>query len=181
MSDLTRTTLSNDDADREPTAQELAEVPTMTQAEMLQVMRSKEYKTSKLVQKLIQASIAKSNPSKPEVDAAPWNSDEPVQSGDGIAAKHETAKALFRDPRYRTSAAYRHEVHQKLAEMTQGDGALPDDAHVTPNQVLRVGLSTSPHKGADLRVMPLTRFAFDPKAQEAPKAKPKPEPFADWK
>lgn len=182
MSDMTRVDLSNLDADREPTAQELAEVPTMTQAEMLQVMRSQEYKSSKLVQRLIAASIAKSQPSKPEIDPAPWNTNGEIQSGDEIQAKHETAKAMFRDPRYKTSAAYRFEVHQKLAELTQNDGGLSTGDLSTPNQSVSIGLSSSPDKGADLTVRRFHRVELAPDITgEAPARKPKPEPFADWK
>lgn len=53
MSDLTRTSIETNDLNREPTAQELAEVPEMTQAEITEVTKSSEYRNSKLVQKLV--------------------------------------------------------------------------------------------------------------------------------
>ena len=91
-SDVTRTSIETNDLNREPTAEELANVPTMTQAEMTEVMKSPEYRNSKLVQKLVAASIAKSNHSAPVTE-------EPVQSMDDIQAKQATFAALFRDPR----------------------------------------------------------------------------------
>lgn len=46
------------------------------------------------------------------------------QSPAEIEAKYDYQRQLFRDPRYKTSALYRHEVAQKLAEMTKNDAKL---------------------------------------------------------
>lgn len=179
--DQYRVETNNSDADREPTAEELASVPTMTQAEMLKVMRSPEYRTSKLVQKLIAASIAKQNPSKPEGELMPWQSDEGVQTGDELAAKQATVTKMFRDPRYKSDPTYRLEVQQKMAELTAQDGTLSASDVNATNQSVRVQLSTSPFHGADLRVQKYHRIELRPDGPKEPTRKPKPEPFADWK
>ncbi|HWV45514.1 MAG TPA: hypothetical protein VN039_05725 [Nitrospira sp.] len=146
----------NTDWNREPTAEELANAPELSQAEMLAVMKSQEYRNSKLVQKLVAASLAKGQ-------GARLQGEEPMQTGDEIAAKQASLAALFRDPRYRTDAAYRYEVSQKIKALTANDNAaISNDDIGKPNQSLSVGLSTSPYHGADLRVRKFARVQIEP-------------------
>lgn len=62
MSDLHRVNLENDDLNREPSAEELANAPIMTARERTEIMSSPEYAKSSFVRKIVAASIAKSDP-----------------------------------------------------------------------------------------------------------------------
>lgn len=168
--DKMRVELGAGDWDREPTAQEVAAAPVMTHAEQMSIMKSSEYRTSKLVQKLVAASIAKSTPVQAQETRFDGSEPEAVQTHDEIAAKHQTFKALFSDNRYKTDPAYRFEVSQKLSAMTANDGTLDPNDMKTPNQVVSVGLSSSPYRGADLSVRKFHRVELAPStSQEAPK------------
>lgn len=181
MSDLTRTEINTTDLNREPTAQELAEVPEMTQQEMTEIIRSPEYAKSSLVQKLVAASLAKS-------DHSPVPQEEPQQSPDEVAAKQDTVAAMFRNPLYKSSAAYRHEVAQKVKALTANDNvdantgqAITAEDFRTPGRTMRVSTSSSPYHGVDMRVSKFQRVETPPSytGLEMPQAKKKakPEPF----
>lgn len=181
MSDTMKVQMGqSNDWNREPTEQELAEVPEMSQAEMLEVMRSPDYKNSKLAQKLVAASLAKSN-------HTPLASSEPKQSGDELAAKRATITNMMRDPRYKSDAAYRYEVQQKLAGMTENDnhdsytGQPISKQHLQTGHTLRVSTSTSQYHGVDITAQGVNRVQLttDPADLRVPVAKKAPkEPFA---
>jgi hypothetical protein len=161
MSDVTRTTLSNE-ADREATAEELANVPSLTPQEMTEVMKSPEYRNSKLVQQLVAASIAKSDHSAPVTE-------EPQAAPDDIAARQAYFSRLFRDPRYKSDAAYRYEVQQQVKAMTENDNfdsntgnALSMSDLKTPGQVMRVSVSSAQGHGVDLSVRKFQRVQVGP-------------------
>lgn len=169
---------TNENFSRKATAQELAEVPTMTREEMREVMRSEEYKQSALVRELVAASMAKSN-----VDL---NFDEPASeqhgrklSGDEVEARKAAVTKLFRDPRYRYDAEYRREVALKMAEYTGSEGSLSADALKTPNQSVSIGHSTFENQGADLRVRGFNRVELAMKPFAEKPAKPAREPFGE--
>jgi tellurite resistance protein len=161
---------NNDDLDRKPTAQELAEVPRMSKADVTKVMKDPSYKSSKLAQALVAASIQKGF--LDEIAEA-----EEAQTMDEIQAKHASFRKLFKDPRYGTDPEYRYEVQQKLKAMTVEDNTLDDGAMNQTNQVIRVGVSTSPNKGADLSVYRYHRVDLAPKitTSEAPAKKTTPK------
>ncbi len=138
---------NEEEINRKPTAQELAEVPRTSRADCRRVMATADYKRSKLAQQLLQASIAKGF-----TDDDPSEGGEEVQSMDEIQAKASHVKKLFSDPRYAHDPEYRYEVQQKLKALTVNDDSLEDGAISQPNQVIRVGVSKSPYKGADLAV-----------------------------
>lgn len=176
MSDIQRVTLSTDDLNREPTSDELANIPTMTAKERTEVMNSPEYRNSKLVQRLVAESIAKNDPMARVADGP---EEQPLEL---VMAKQATIQRLFRDPRYKWDAAYRYEVQSKLAELTANDNeALAGiDAHGT-NQSFSIAVSKSPHHGADLRVRQFARVDLEPKltGPDAPaKKKVVREPFS---
>lgn len=174
MSDVTRVELAHDDLNREPTADELANVPVMSAKERTEVMRSEEYRKSSLVRKLVAASIAKHDPMA-RVDASP--DEQPMEQ---VQAKQAAIQKFFRDPRYKHDAAYRFEVHKHLAEITADDNAelAGLNAHGT-NQSFSVSVSKSPFHGADLRARTFARVELDmkPTGPDAP-AKKKTEPFS---
>ena len=167
---------SNHEAiNRKPTAQELAEVPRMTKADVRKVMADPSYKASKLAQALVAASIQKGFLDE-VVDEA-----EPQVTGDEIAARKDTVARLFNNPLYKTSAAYRFEVQQKLQELTKDDHApLLPDALTTPNQIVRVNHSNSAYRGSDLTVTKYNRIDLAPKltTSEAPAKKATREHFS---
>lgn len=169
----------SNDWNREPTAEELANAPIMTQDEMTSIMKSEEYKTSKLVQKLVAASIAKADPS-----AGRFAPTEPQSTGDEIAAKMDTVQQMYRDPRYKSSALYRLEVAQKVANLTANDNQAISAGDLSKtNQTVSIGVSSSPFHGADLQVKKFHRVELspDPQGSEAPKrpSKPTPSEFAN--
>jgi hypothetical protein len=179
MSDLTRTSIETNDLNRKATPEELANVPTMTQEEMTDVMKSPEYRNSKLAQELVAASIAKSNHAAPITE-------EPQQAPDDIAAKQATFAALFRDPRYKNDPAYRWEVAQKVKAFTANDnqdsktGApLTMADFKTPGQTMRVSVSASPAHGIDMSVRKFNRVEMPAEytGLEMPKKKSPKEPF----
>ena len=168
---------SNHEAiNRKPTAQELASVPRMTKADVRKVMADPSYKASKLAQALVAASIQKGF-----LDEV-VDEEEAQATGDEIAARKDTVARLFSDPLYKTSAAYRFEVAQKLQEMTKDDHApLSPDAMTTPNQIVRVNHSNSAYRGSDLTVRKYQRvdLASNLSGPEAPAKKVTREHFAD--
>lgn len=163
-----------EDLNRKPTAQELAEVPRMTKGDLLRVMRDPSYKTSKLAQALVAASIQKGL-----LDEV--TDEEEVQSMDEIQAKASHVKKLFSDPRYAHDPEYRYEVQQQLKALTVNDDSLEDGALSQANQVVRVGVSKSPYKGADLTVNRYQKIDLAPKltTSEAPAKKATREHFSD--
>lgn len=188
MSDNTvRVDLSNDN-DRPATAEELTNVPAMTQADCMEIMRSPEYKTIRRVREITAAALAKSDFGSP-VEAR-FDGSRPVEEGyqpmDEIQAKQATIQRLFNDPKYRRDAAYRYEVQQKLAAMTAEDNfdkfsgnPLTTEDFTTPGRVVRVTVSGDRNHGAAFTAQKLTRVSIGPKltGPDAP-VKPKREPFS---
>ncbi|MGC4097746.1 MAG: hypothetical protein QM706_11575 [Nitrospira sp.] len=160
-----------------PTAQELSEVPTMTHAEMTEVMKSTEYKTSSKCRALVAESLRRHGLQVKQPTGIDGSPVEPVQTGDDIEAKREAVQAMFRDPRYKSSPLYRKEVAEKLAALTANDGTIPADAMKTPGQTVSVGISSSPYRGADLAVRKFGRVEMEPTftTNQAP-VKPAPAP-----
>ena len=165
-----------------PTQEELATVPAMTHKEMTEIMRSDEYKTSARCRALVAESLRRHGLQVKQptgIDGSPL---EPVQSGDDIEAKREAVQALFRDPRYKTSALFRRETAEKLAALTANDGTIPADAMKTPGQTVSVGISSSPYRGSDLAVRKFARVEMEPTftTNQAPvKSVPAKEAFSE--
>ena len=164
---------------RKATAEELAQAPRMTQKEMLEIMKSPDYKRSKLAQELIAASLAKGL-----LDAAPVETpvNEGHLSGDEVAAKQSHFRKLFNDPRYKHDAEYRREVHEKLKGLTVNDAPVDDNALSTPNRVTRVSLSPFAHEAArveSLGVHRETARTTDYVGPEAPKRSEAKEYFSE--
>lgn len=178
MSDNTARVELSDDNDRPATAEELTNVPAMTQADCMEIMRSPEYKTMRRVREITAAALAKSDFASPV--------EEGYQPMDEIQAKQASIQRLFSDPRYKRDAAYRYEVQQKLAAMTAEDNfdtfsgqPLTSDDFTTPGRAVRVQVSGDRNHGASLAVQKLTRVSIGPKltGPDAP-VKPKREPFS---
>lgn len=175
MSDLTRTTI-NSEADREPTAEELANAPIMSPQERTEIMRSEQYAKSSLVRKIVAASIAKSDPMQ---HAEEGPEEQPYSM---VEAKQAYIQNLFKDKRYKTDAAYRFEVHKQLAQLTAGDNAaVVGESAYTPNQTFSISTSRSPYHGADLRVNKLTRVVLSTGDETGPNAPAKPKADASEK
>lgn len=163
------------DINRSATAQEIQSVPRMTQKECLEIMKSQEYKTSKLAQEIMKASLAKGL-----LDDTAAVEQEEVQRHDHIEAKQAHIKKLFKAPEYKTDPAYRYEVEQKLAALTANDDTIDADALSTPNQSIRLSVSKSPFKGADVTVRKFNRVELETSqtSADAP-AKPTREYFSE--
>jgi len=175
MSDLTRTTI-NSEADREPTAEELATAPVMTARERTEIMRSPEYAKSSLVRKIVAASIAKSDPMQ---HAEEGPEEQPYNM---VEAKQATVQRLFRDPRYKTDAAYRFEVAQQLAAMTaQDNAAVVGESAYTPNQTFSISTSKSPWHGADIQLRKFNRLVISTGDETGPNKPAKPSADASEK
>ncbi len=160
---------ADDEINRKPTAQELAEVPRMTKADVRKVMADPSYKASKLAQALVAASIQKGF-----LDEVTDQDAEPMATGDEIAARKAHVKNLFSDPRYRVDASYRLKVAQELQELTKDDHeALSPDALTTPNQIVRVNHSNSAYRGSDLTIQKYHKIDLAPQltTSEAPAKK----------
>ncbi|MFO0779265.1 MAG: hypothetical protein U0223_16865 [Nitrospira sp.] len=168
----------DDSINRKATAEELANVPRMSRKEMTEVLRSEDYKRSKLAQELVRASIAKGLLSEP--------GEEPVNaghlSGDDLAAKHHAYRSMFTSPRYKTDPSYRREVAEKLRELTANDQPLEDNAIMTPNKTVRVSLSPFAHEAAKVESLGVHRAesrTTDHIGPEPKQAKPAGEYFSD--
>ncbi|MBX3325741.1 MAG: hypothetical protein U0223_11680 [Nitrospira sp.] len=136
----------DDESNRMPTEQELRDVPRMSKAECRDIMRSPDYKRSKLAQALIKAAIAKGYTDEDEAGDA----DELGQrlTGDEIEAKQSAFRKMFKDPRYKLDGEFRREVHEKMKALTVNDQPLDDGALMTPNTTTRVSLSPFAHEAA---------------------------------
>lgn len=190
MSDVQRVEIVNDDLNRPAAAEELANVPAMTQKDCMEIMRSPEYKTIRRVREITAAALAKSDFGSP-VEAR-FDGSRPVEEGyqpmDEISAKQASVQKLFSDPRYKRDAAYRYEVQQRVAELTVNDNfntltgdAITSEDFTTPGRVMRVQVSGDRNHGAALAVQKFTRVAVGPAmtGPDAPmKPKPKREPFS---
>lgn len=112
-----------DITDRVLTPAERANARPISREEVQQLQRSDEYRQSALVREL----VAEGRRKGLALERANENHQQAVnpqasrqaavdQIGDLQEAKMDTVKRMLRDPRYKTSAAYRHEVVQKTAE-----------------------------------------------------------------
>lgn len=184
MSNFQRYEPQSEEINRKATEDELANVPRMTQKAMLEVMRSPDYKRSKLAQELIAASLAKGLLNDDGSEPQPEVVGEEGQrlSGDEIAAKHSHFRKLFSNPAYKHDAGYRREVHEKLKGLTVGDAPVDDNALSTPNKVVRVSLSPFAHEAArveSLGVHRETARTTDHVGPENPVKRVVKEPFSD--
>jgi hypothetical protein len=153
--------ITNSEADREPTQAELDGVPAMSQEDMVSVMGSAEYKNSNLVRKLVQASLAKSDHSKPVTE-------EPKAAPDDVAARQEYFAALFRSPRYKSDPLYRWEVAQKIKAATANDNFDSNTGNrlsmddMKNGGTMRVSVSSAQGHGVDLSVKRFGRVSVGP-------------------
>jgi hypothetical protein len=152
----------DDDINREPTEQELRDVPAMTREECRDVFRSKEYKESHLVRKLTHAAMGKSDRS---IRTTAQPEEKTVDIGNSYEAKKAAARKLFADPRYKHDAQYRYEVVQKLKAF-QATDAPPE------GKTNRVQISAHPSNAVDRLGFGATRIQFDAKTTGMHKSEP---------
>lgn len=114
---------------RDATPEELERAAPLSQNEFNTLVASKEYKQSKLVQQLTIAGRKKGQDHEAELESHPYNvvrnrQEAVSQIGDQAAAERSGAKAMFKDPRYKTDPAFRHAVVEAIsnasAELPQG-------------------------------------------------------------
>ena len=155
-----RVTLKSKAAER-ATEQDLADVPPIyTEAELREVMASRQYQESAVVRELVARAIAKSDPL---IGTQALNTHEVKidRRAENAEMVRDWVTTAMRDPRYRTSALYRDEVKQKIAAMqAQGEG---DGLSVRPNQTNRVSITGV--EGAPVRTQSsgVTRISLPPK------------------
>ncbi|MBS0167558.1 MAG: hypothetical protein JSR29_15860 [Nitrospira sp.] len=158
----------DDSINRKATAEELANVPRMSRSEMISVMKSPDYKRSKLAQQLIARSLELGLLDEP--GEAPVNAD--YQSGDEIAAKQSHFRKMFASKEYKTDPEYRHKVQQELKALTVNDQPLEDGALSMPNKVTRVSLSPFAHEAARVESLGVHRAESRATEPKAPVSKP---------
>lgn len=177
------------DHKRNPTEQELREVPAMTRAEFIDLARTAEYKQSPLIQKLAYAAVTKSSEDYVG-NALRIGSGSQTQSGDQqegqtqaetkvpfqiLEARQAKLKAMFRDPRYKTDAAYRLEVQEFLQGHAANDAPVDEKIMRQGGGVTQVGFSTKLDEGAAFNTVRQHSYQvpFTPTGPNKPAPKPK--------
>lgn len=143
------------DYKRNPTDQELAEVPPISRDEFLELARSDEYKHSPLIQKLAAAGVAKSDSADHVGNSLRIGSNQQEENVQEtkvpfqiLEARQAKVKAMFRDPRYKSDAAYRQEVAEFLQSHAGNDAPTDERIMRQGGGVTQVGFSTKIGEGA---------------------------------
>ncbi|CUS37532.1 hypothetical protein [Candidatus Nitrospira nitrificans] len=153
-------------ANSKATPEELAEVPSIdSRQDYLEALHDPDYATSPKYRELLSFAVAKSDhrvifgdglPSTPQPESE-------QASAAMIEARADTMAQMFRDPRYQTSAAYRWEVQQRVAELTKNDhNRVAENALNAGGGTTSVSLPTSPHQAADIRTTAFARVLLPP-------------------
>jgi hypothetical protein len=154
----------DDHRNDEPTAEELREIPPMeSTAELREMMKGEDYKTSRLVRALVVESLKKS---APNVGAIQSQAGQRIDVGNELEARMDATKQLFRDPRYKTSALYRQQVTEMIRQHS--------NEQVQPGDVMRVGFSPEPGRFAKQEGISTIRVTFE--TQKTGPNKPEPKP-----
>jgi hypothetical protein len=154
----------DDHRNDEPTAEELREIPPMeSTAELREMMKGEDYKASRLVRALVVESLKKS---APNVGAIQSQAGQRIDVGNELEARRETVKQLFRDPRYRTDASYRHYVTELVRQHS--------NEPVQPGEVMRVGFSPEPGRFSKQEGISTIRVEFETQVSGPNKPEPKP-------
>lgn len=176
------------DHKRNPTEAELAEVPAITREEFLELARSPEYKHSPLIQKLAYAAVAKSDHDhvgnslrigsrSQQGSAAEQEEDQTVVEeqvpASILEARQAKMKALFRDPRYKTDAAYRLEVEEFLNGHAGNENKVDEKIMRQGGGVTQMSFSTKPGEGAAIATH--RRLSYNAPFQETGPDKPAPK------
>lgn len=153
-------------ANAKATTEELAEVPAIeTRQDYLEAVNDEDYKRSPKYRELLSQAVGKSDhrvlfgdgqPSTPQ----PESERAPAAM---IEARADTMAHLFRDPRYKSSAAYRYQVQQQVAEMTKNDRyTVVENAEKAGGGTTRVSVSTKGDQGADINTTAFARILLPP-------------------
>lgn len=161
---LTVTPGSDDCRNDEPTPDELREVPPVEDnAQLLEIMRSKDYKESPLYRKLVHAALAKS---ASNVGITTQRQEKAPDVGNMVEARMQYVKDLFKNPLYKTSAVYRQQVAQMIQQSNEP---------TQHGKTMRVEYSNDPSKWAKQTGTGAYRVEFE--AQKTGFYKPeKPQP-----
>lgn len=161
-----RVEMEPNSANAKATPEELAEVPAIeTRQDYLDAVNDEDYKRSPKYRELLSAAVGKSDHRVIFGDGQPSTTQPESEQASAamIEAKTDTMAQMFRNPLYKTSAAYRFEVQKQVAEYTKNDrNRVTENALKAGGGTTHVSVSTGADQGADIHTRSFARVLLPP-------------------